>query len=234
MITVTEARPWLVADLGRPQRVLSFAPYRPGFVTASQVVWREVRNADLTADLDVADWFARDLAQQGHANAVALLTSRDIRCFTHVTAEVEGQRASCLATVGLGNAEAIGSRRPPDGIGWSTNYGTINILVQIESGLTDTALIEAMTIAAQARTVAVMGCGLRLPDGRHASGTGTDCIAIAADAGDQAYAGLHTALGEVIGAVVHSAVSQGAAAWVLENGGTASGYPEDRQTDSGR
>ena len=225
MIAVTLDRPWLLADLGGPRRVLSFAPHRSGFVTARHVVWREVRDADLTPDLDVTQWFAGDLARQGHAGAVGLLTSRDVSRFVRTQVEVEGQRVACLATVGLGNAEAVGSRRAVNGVGWSTDYGTINILVQMAAGLTEAAQIEALTIAAQARTAAVMSCGLHLPDGRQATGTGTDCIAIAADPGPLPFAGLHTALGEAVGRAVGDAVAMGAAEWVAENGGTARGYP---------
>ena len=224
MITVTLDRPWLRADLHRPRRILSFAPYRPGFVMARHILWREVRNADLTPDFDVSDWFARELARYGHQDAVGLLTSRDIGRFVLTEARVEGQAAACLATVGLGNAEAVGSRLPIDP---QAGYGTINILVMSEPGLTETAQIEALSIATQARTAAVMDSGLCLPDGHPATGTGTDCIAIAADPGPVAYAGLHTALGEAIGRAVRTAVDQGAAEWMVENGRKA-------QTDSGK
>lgn len=224
MITVTLDRPWLLADLHRPRRILSFAPYRPGFVMARHVVWREVRNADLAPDFDVSDWFAHDLARCGHQDAVGLLTSRDIGRFVRAEVRVEGQGVACLATVGLGNAEAVGSRRP---LGPQAGYGTINMLVMIDPSLTEAAQIEALTIAAQARTAAIMDCGLRLPGGQPATGTGTDCIAIAADPGAVAYAGLHTAVGEAIGRAVRTAVSQGAAEWMTENGRTA-------QTDSGK
>ena len=225
MIAVTLERPWLRADLGASRRVLSFAPHRSGFVTARHVIWREVRDADLTCDLDAADWFANELARHDWGNAVGLLTSRDVTRYVLENADAEGEQVSCLATVGLGNAEAIGSRRAVNGIGWSTGYGTINLLVQINAGLTEAAQIEAMTIATQARTAAVIDCSLRLPDGSRATGTGTDCIAIAANPGPVAFAGLHTALGEAIGRAVFTAVSKGAADWVAENGGTARGTP---------
>jgi adenosylcobinamide amidohydrolase len=54
--------------------------------------------------------------------------------------------------------------------------------------------------------------------GLPASGTGTDCIAIAAPALARAdrYAGKHTAVGHVIGAAVESAVRRGAEQWLLE------------------
>lgn len=54
-MTVTLSRPWLDFDLGAEIPVLSFTLNRPGFVTARRILWREVRNADLTPDLDVAD-----------------------------------------------------------------------------------------------------------------------------------------------------------------------------------
>ncbi|WP_417278200.1 adenosylcobinamide amidohydrolase [Celeribacter sp.] len=214
MLTPTLTRPWLVADLGAPMRVLSFAPYRPGFVTAKHIVWRELRNADLPPTVCVSDWISSEMAKAGHAEAVGMLTSRNVTKFQRAEAEVEGIRVAAIATVGLGNAERIGSRTPRD---WGVEqFGTINIAVQLSEAVTETAQIEALTIAAQARTVAVMEAGLRFPHGP-VTGTGTDCLALAAPPGDQAYAGLHTALGEAIGAAVYRAVSQGAAGWVSEN-----------------
>jgi hypothetical protein len=32
--------------------MLSWAPHNPGFVTTDRVIWREVRDADLTEDFD--------------------------------------------------------------------------------------------------------------------------------------------------------------------------------------
>lgn len=214
MLRVALARPWLVADLGAELRVLSFAPHRPGFVRARAIVWRELRNADLPPDLAVGDWVEREMARAGHARAVGLLTARDVRCYHRTEACIEGQRVAALATVGLGNAERVGHRqhRSPEAEG----YGTINIAVQLGTGLSETAQIEALTIAAQARTAAVIEAGLRFPQGA-VTGTGTDCIAIAAPEGTEPYAGLHTALGEALGATVFRAVAEGAAAWVTEN-----------------
>jgi Uncharacterized conserved protein len=207
-------RPWLIADLGAPMRVLSFAPYRPGFVTARHIVWRELKNADLPVGLEVDDWIGPEMARAGHVDAVGLLTSRNITKFKRSEATVEDARVAALATVGLGNAERIGARTPRD---WAVeSYGTINIAVQTDTPLIEAAQIEALTIAAQARTAAVMEAGLRFTGGP-VTGTGTDCIALAAPAGSGAYAGLHTALGEAIGRAVYNAVAEGAAEWVREN-----------------
>ncbi len=50
MIAVTLERPWLVARLPAPWRVLSHAPHGAGYRVTDSVLWREVRNADLTPD----------------------------------------------------------------------------------------------------------------------------------------------------------------------------------------
>ncbi|WP_151718312.1 adenosylcobinamide amidohydrolase [Gemmobacter serpentinus] len=213
MIAVTEDRPWLIADLGQPRRVLSFAPWRPGFQAASRIIWREVRNADLTPGFDAESWYADELARAGHLDAVGMLTSRNITKYELHLTEVEGIRATCLATVGLGNAERIGARLGRVLVDW----GTINIAVLVDAPLTDAAMLEAFSLAAEARTAAVLSVGLATPKGL-ATGTGTDCIALAADAGSGAYAGKHTAIGEAVGQAVFAAVTGGAAGWMAENG----------------
>ena len=57
---VTCAQPWLAADLGASHQVLSWCPYRPGLVLAERILWREVRNADLTEEFDAEAWLAED------------------------------------------------------------------------------------------------------------------------------------------------------------------------------
>jgi len=204
--------PWLEFDLGGDMRVLSWAVNRPGFVTARRILWREVRNADLPADLDVHDWLQGALAARGALDAVTFLTSRDIVHHHVAEAEIDGVRACAVATVGLSNAERIGHRIDRSGHDW----GTINVALRLDAGqggLTDAALIEALSIAASARTVAVIEAELDLPTGR-ATGTGTDCIAVAAAPGGVAYAGMHTALGQAAGRAVHAVVGAGAREWM--------------------
>ncbi|MEB3417761.1 adenosylcobinamide amidohydrolase [Salipiger manganoxidans] len=193
--------------MGAELRVLSWALNRPGYVRARRILWREVRNADLPPDLDVRAWLAAELDALGAADAVVLLTSRDVT--SHRSAAVPG--AFCLATVGLSNAERVGHRVPRDPSRW----GTINLALQLDAPLSDTGLLEALSIATEARTAAVMDLGLRLPGGI-ATGTGTDCIAVAAPEGGQDYAGLHTDIGEAIGAAVYAAVTAGGQDWMRD------------------
>jgi adenosylcobinamide amidohydrolase len=100
------------------------------------------------------------------------------------------------------------------------SVGTINLLCRVSIGLTEEALLEASAIAAEGRTAAVLAAGLLSPlTGRPATGTGTDCIVVAAPETTRPdrFAGKHTACGSAIGASVFGAVSRGVARWLEEN-----------------
>lgn len=212
MSAVTLHRPWLDFDLGSDMQVLSWAINRPGLVRARRILWREVRNADLTLDLDVDTWLARELQAREAGDAVCFLTSRDIRRFTQGKATVGGTTAHAVATVGFSNAERVGQRLDRTG----TDWGTINVALRLDIGLTEAALLETLSIVVQARTAAVMDAQLHLPGGI-ATGTGTDCVAVASPPGQAPYAGLHTEVGEATGQAVYAAVSQGAREWLDGN-----------------
>lgn len=211
MKSVTLNTPWLEFDLGQPMQVLSWSLNRPGFVTANRILWREVRNADLPKDLDVDAWLAGELAANGASDAVTLLTSRPLRHFTQAQATVEDVHAHAIATVGFSNAERVGHRVDRSG----ADFGTINVAVRLDAGLTQAALLECMSIVVEARTAAVMEVGHETPKGL-TTGTGTDCVAVAAPHGDTRYAGLHTAVGEAVGDAAYDAVRQGATEWMKD------------------
>lgn len=215
--------PWLEFDLGREMTVLSWAPHGAGYRQARRLIWRQVRNADLPEGLDVAAWLRTELEARGALDAVALLTSRDVRAHHVAQASVEGIVVTALATVGLSNAERVGHRVDRSGRDWDRDLaqdmrarglGTINIGLRIDAPLSQIGLLEALSIATQARTTAILDARHMLPDlSGPATGTGTDCIAVAAPAGTNDYAGMHTALGEAIGQAVLQAVGAGALDW---------------------
>ena len=192
--------------LPQEMRVLSWAPHGAGYTPADAILWREVRNADLTPEFDAEGWLAAQMPQ----GAVGMLTSRDVGTFHESFAEVEGVTAHCVATVGLSNGESVGRRLPYH----SADYGTINIGLVTNAALTEAAQLEAMSIVVQARTVGVMAAGVSLATGL-ATGTGTDCVALACLPGQGRYAGLHTAVGEAVGAAVRDCLTRASQAWVL-------------------
>ncbi len=202
-------RPWLEWDLGTRHRVLSWSLNAPGFVDASRIIWREVRNADLPLDMNVSGWLQDQLREKGQPDAVTMLTSRDLDAYETARATVDGVTAICVATVGLSNGEHIGARVDRR----TKDWGTINLAVCLDTPLGDAALIETLSIATQARTAAVMAVAYRLPTGI-ATGTGTDCIAVAAPAGQARFAGLHTPTGEAVGRAVYDAIHHGAQVWM--------------------
>ena len=210
---VTCQQPYLVTTFHEPQTLLSWAMIRPGFQVGRKVAWLEVRDADLPQDLDPFALLECRMAAAGHGDAIALMTSRDVRRHHLAQAEAGAVSATCLATVGLGNASRVGC--PPASA--PRPFGTINILVHASCALSQAALIETVSIVTQARTAAVLGLDYR-PQGEAVSGTGTDCIVVAApQTGEPAlFAGLHTPVGEAVGAAVLAAVSEGGAAWCQE------------------
>lgn len=214
--TLACAPPWLSVRFPAPQRAVSWSLNRPGLVDTLDVAWLQVRDADLPADREPADWFAERLASAGFKDAVGMMTARNIARFQHRAVSVEEVEAHCVVTLGLNNGERVGTR-----IARPRRYqpGTVNVMCHVSSPLTDAALLEAASLVAQARTVAIVEAGYRRAG--HAdivTGTGTDCIVMAAPHGPNpaAYAGMHTAIGEAVGACVLEATEAALKAWIGE------------------
>lgn len=205
---------WLVVRLPGPHAVLSWAVVNGGRRTAELVAWHEVRDEELRPPADPARLLSERLEGAGLSGAVGLLTSARLELHTVAARAWDGVEARCVATVGLGNALRVGD--PP---GPGRRAGTVNLLCQIGVPLAEEALAEVLSLAAEARTLAVLEAGEPSKvSGLPASGTGTDCIVVAAPArpGGHRYAGKHTAVGHVVGAAVLEAVGQGVRAWRAE------------------
>lgn len=205
----------LVARLGRPHRTLSWAVVGGGFARTDAVVWRYVSRGELGLEVDAEALLRGALADAGLEGAVGLLTARTLGSFECVARHGGGYAARAVATVGLGNALAAGD--PPGPLA----VGTINVLAQVSHPLDDGALAEALALAAEARTAAVLQAAV--PSQRSnewATGTGTDCIVVAApdDPGvtRERFVGKHTQLGALLGGAVREAVLRGALRWQAE------------------
>jgi adenosylcobinamide amidohydrolase len=207
---------WLIARFATEHTTASWAIVGGGLGRARAVAWHEVRDGELAPAIDPAELLRDRLAALGLAGAVGLLTSRRLDRYVDTTVRHGELAARCIATVGLGNALRAGD---PPGTG---KLGTINLLCQLDAPLSPEAQLEALALAAEARTLAVREALVpSTRSGLPASGTGTDCIVIAAPvaadpASPAAYAGKHTAIGHVIGAAVHDATRRGIARWLRE------------------
>lgn len=202
--------PFLIASFDAPQSMLSWSLTKPGFRDAREVAWLEVRNADLPPSVDPVTSISQLMADAGLAEAVALVTSRNIARYHVFQARVEEETATCLATVGLSNGERVGERCAEPV--WLP--GTINMLVHVSRPLSQGALIETVSIATQARTAAILDANVYRA-GVAITGTGTDCIVVSAPKGaeEAQFAGLHTAIGEAVGKAVYRAIAEGTEVW---------------------
>ncbi len=226
------APPWLVARFREPQRMLSWAVARPGRQVCDRVAWLEVANADLSRDVDPAAFLMQRMAARGLAGAIGLMTSTPLATYQLATAMRDGVGAACLMTLGLGNAERIGQRRSSavDVGEGAPAIGTINALCHLAVPLTEPAMLEALSIATQARTAAILDRRYAAASGGGAvTGTGTDCLVIACPATgiDQPFAGLHTSIGEALGAAVLTATARAMDDWLRRNHRTASPAVEE-------
>ncbi|MEO6015683.1 MAG: adenosylcobinamide amidohydrolase, partial [Polaromonas sp.] len=163
---VTEPR-WLLLSSPHPLHMLSWAVHGGGPVTAKRVAWHTVTDADLPLDVDPAEMFRARLAARGWEDAVGLLTSRAVDTFRMGSATVSGVRAVSVFTVDLGNAERIGA----PGVSSQASFrpGTVNSFTWVSEPLSPNALVEALAMTVQARTLTLLD---RAPGG-WATGTGT-------------------------------------------------------------
>lgn len=205
--------PFLIVRFDADHQILGWSLTKPGFATTRDVVWLEVCDADLGPLVDPVDFVRTKLSAQGLDDAAAFMTAREIARHHLAQSRIGCAVATCVTTVGLTNGERVGERRRAH----DCVAGTINTLVRISLALSSGAFVEAVSIATQARTAAIMDTS-KLRDGPAITGTGTDCIIVAApEVGvPEACAGLHTALGEAIGAAVYDATYAGAAEWSAE------------------
>ncbi|WNG47582.1 adenosylcobinamide amidohydrolase [Archangium minus] len=205
----------LVVRFERPHAVLSWAVINGGRRRARAVVWRQVRDDELVPGVDPVALLAASLGESSE-ETVGLLTSRDVSTFDDVRLASGALSARCVATVGLGNALAAGDEPGP-----LRSVGTINLLCQLSRPLSEGALVEAVALATEARTAALMEA--RVPSRRSlrvATGTGTDCIVVAAPEGPggETYVGKHTRLGSLLGGAVREATARGVRRWLDERG----------------
>jgi len=203
---VTLTAPWLEMDLGHRHQVAGWPIVGPAWGKAATIAWLQVKDADLPADVAPETYF-RERARADRVEAeIGLMTAADISLYACERASNAAMEVTSLVTAGLSNGESVQpSAASPPSERW--HAGTVNIVMHTAVPLTQAAMFEAISIVAQARTAAIMDLGISLIDGRKLTGTGTDCIVVAAPAGPHAlnHCGLHTALGRLIGETTYSA-----------------------------
>jgi len=162
--------------------VLSWAPLGGGICVAGVLANHQIERDDRAALRAPRSYLARVVRAAGHdpRRTVALMTGAEVGRAGHAHAARGGVHVGAWCTAGFSNALRAGDRATVVST-HSNHAGTINLVIVVDRPLAGAAMVEAVQIAAEARALAVLEAGIKsVRSGAPATGTGTDCIAIAA------------------------------------------------------
>ncbi|MFX3635556.1 MAG: adenosylcobinamide amidohydrolase [Candidatus Pristimantibacillus sp.] len=192
-------------------RTLSNAVHLGGFAEAHRIVnWKVPIPYDCDDPVGDVDTQFRQWEYEP-ARTVGLLTAAKL---THASiVEVEGDRFTllCCTTSGTGNAARAGMPRETFS---AYTAGTINTILLVDGQMTDSAMVNAIITASEAKAAALQD--LKIVDfenGNIATGTTTDAVVIGVSQNEQygalhAYAGTATTIGNAIGQLVYDTVHE--------------------------
>jgi adenosylcobinamide kinase/adenosylcobinamide-phosphate guanylyltransferase len=198
----------LVIELPACYRVLGWAPMGGGLRRAAVILNHQIALDDRAAVESPRTCLSRLARSLGFSprHTVAMMTGANVGRGGFVTMRRRELAVSAWCSAGCSNALRVGDRATA----FYEQPGTINIAVAINRPVTVALLAEALQLAVEARVLAVQRASvMSVRSGLPATGTGTDCIVVAAPdisvnerRGAIGYCGKHTVLGELIGRAV--------------------------------
>ena len=203
----------LIVSFPTPARVLSWAVLNGGFCAADHVINHHVSGSDQWFCAEPERWLEESACRLGlQGTVVALATAVEMKKLVEVSFSAGGNGVTCFATVGCSNALSVGD--PASVVIEQTAPSplhTINMIIVIQPGISDEALVEAIQIATEGRVRALYEARIQSSQSNlAATGTGTDCIAVVSlGDGRERYCGKYTWLGELIGRAAYTAVKRG-------------------------
>jgi adenosylcobinamide amidohydrolase len=202
----------LILSFASPTRTLSWAVLNGGFCHTRHVINHHVDGKDASFCAQPGPWLERAALALGiRGKIVAMATAVEMSHTVQISMESNGARVTCFATVGCGNALSVGDLATARLEESAPSMHTINMILTVQPGLADEAMVEAVQIATEGRVRALYEKGIKSDQsGLPATGTGTDCIAIVSPSDRvERYCGKHTKLGELIGRAAHAAIVKG-------------------------
>jgi adenosylcobinamide amidohydrolase len=190
-------------------RVLGWAPLGGGTRGAELIVNHQISPGDRAATEAPRLHLGHVVRSLGvnPSRAVAMMTGAQIKNAASTTEKRGNMIVTAWCTAGCSNALRVGDPASVE----TTAPGTINLVVLINQPLSEAAMVEAIQIVTEARVAAVLAARVKsVRSGKPATGTGTDCIAVAApeDGTAHLYCGKHTRLGELIGRAAYRSCSR--------------------------
>jgi alpha-ribazole phosphatase CobZ len=185
-------------------KVLSSAVLNGGLKEAKVIINHRVsKKFNLKESQRILERVALDLNLNPKL-VIGLMTGADVKKAAVVSKIYKGLIVSSIVTAGISNAATAG-----DSLKNSSSISTINIIVLINSSLSESCLVNAVQTITEAKCMALKDLDIRSHFSKEvASGTTTDAIVLATiDNGKRIdYAGTATKLGELIGKSVREAV----------------------------
>jgi len=221
-------RKTLIVDLGGLRSVLSSAPRAGGITRARYILNHQVAakpigrdDRGLGAGVRCADP-ARTLSKLAGSlgirdKFVGLMTAVSLADLVTVREAYDQIWVEGFVTVGTSNAMRAGEPVAPRQLTNSgTHPGTINLILVTNARLSAAAMVGMVQVATEAKTAVLLRAKVKSWMGRSgATGTGTDAVVVVSgDGPPQRYSGTHTILGELVGRVIGTAVTEGLGRYV--------------------
>jgi adenosylcobinamide hydrolase len=197
---------YLAIQSAMPLYILNSSIWGGGFGTRRCIVNRQVHKSYMCDNPEEEMRSFLIGSGEDPEQTAGMLTAAFVRDVGYSADALASLNVSSWATVGLGNTARAGSTRDTD----SLYPGTINSIVVIDGNLSDSAMVNAVITATEAKTAALQDLQIKTnADDSWATGTTTDAVVIASTqrgAVQYAYAGTATQLGYLIGKTVYDAV----------------------------
>ena len=216
-------RKTLIVDLGGVRSVLSSAPRAGGITRARYILNHQVAAKPIGRDdrgmgtgaqcADPARMLSKLAISLGIKDKfVGLLTAVSLADLVTVREAYDQIWVEGFVTVGTSNAvragEPVTSRQRTCS---RTHPGTINLILVTNARLSASAMVGMVQVATEAKTAVLLRAKVKSWTGQNgATGTGTDAVVVVSgDGPPQRYSGTHTILGELVGRVIGTAVTEG-------------------------
>lgn len=216
-------RKTLIVDLGGLRSVLSSAPRAGGITRARYVLNHQVATKPSGRDHcglgagarcgDPARTLSKLAASLGIQDKfVGLMTAVSLADLVTVREVYDQIWVEGFVTVGTSNAVQAGEPvTPRQRTNSRTHPGTINLILVTNARLSASAMVGMVQVATEAKTAVLLRAKVKSWTGRSgATGTGTDTVVVVSGNGPPLrYSGTHTILGELVGRVIGTAVTEG-------------------------
>jgi len=221
-------RKTLIVDLGSLRSVLSSAPRAGGITRARYILNHQVAAKPIDRDdrgmgagarcPDPARTLSKLAISLGIRDKfVGLMTAVSLAELVMVREAYEQIWVEGFVTVGTSNAVRAGEPvTPSQRTNSGTHPGTINLILVTNARLSASAMVGMVQVATEAKTAVLLHAKVKSWTGcSGATGTGTDAVVVVSgDGPSQRYSGTHTILGELVGRVTGTAVTEGLGRYV--------------------